>query len=104
MIVFPMTPVAESIPTTVSTEIAVIALPTHHCRRPPEPRAIHPSAPNPSPSTKLKRDRPPDTVEMQAAKYAAMASRLTEDTIVEQYARFLSRDGTVVGQDTAGSG
>lgn len=33
MIVFPMMPVAESIPITVSTEIAVIALPTHHRRR-----------------------------------------------------------------------
>jgi RecB family endonuclease NucS len=28
----------------------------------------------------LKRDRAPDTVEMQAIKYAAMASRFTEDT------------------------
>jgi alkylated DNA nucleotide flippase Atl1 len=48
----------------------------------------------------LKRDRAPDTVEMQAIKYAAMASRFTEDTLVEQHARFLSRDGTVVDQDT----
>jgi hypothetical protein len=48
MIVIPMTPVAESIPITVSTEIAVIAVPTHHCRRRPEPRTIHPSAPNPT--------------------------------------------------------
>lgn len=39
----------------------------------------------------LKRDRAPDTVEMQAIKYAAMASRFTEDTLVEQYQRFLQR-------------
>jgi hypothetical protein len=38
MIIFPMTPVGESLPITVSTEIAVIALPTHHRRRRPEPR------------------------------------------------------------------
>lgn len=30
----------------------------------------------------LKRDRAPDTVEMQAIKYAAMASRFTEDVLV----------------------
>jgi hypothetical protein len=48
----------------------------------------------------LIRDRAPDTVEMQAIKYAAMASRFTEDTLVEQHARFLSRDGEVVDQDT----
>jgi hypothetical protein len=42
MIVIPMTPVAESIPITVSTEIAVIAVPTHHRRRRPEPRAFNP--------------------------------------------------------------
>jgi hypothetical protein len=49
----------------------------------------------------LKRDRAPDTVEMQAIKYAAIASRFTEDTLVEQHARFLSRDGSVVDQETA---
>jgi alkylated DNA nucleotide flippase Atl1 len=49
----------------------------------------------------LKRDRAPDTVEMQAIKYAAMASRFTEDTLVEQHARFLSRAGAMVDQDTA---
>lgn len=49
----------------------------------------------------LKRDRAPDTVEMQAIKYAAIASRFTEDTLAEQHARFLSRDGAVVDQDTA---
>jgi alkylated DNA nucleotide flippase Atl1 len=49
----------------------------------------------------LKRDRAPDTVEMQAIKYAAMASRFTEDTLVEHHARFLSREGAVVDQETA---
>jgi hypothetical protein len=49
----------------------------------------------------LKRDRAPDTVEMQAIKYAAMASRFTKDTLVEQHARFLARNGTSVDQDTA---
>ncbi|HTI32869.1 MAG TPA: hypothetical protein VL422_04270, partial [Miltoncostaea sp.] len=39
----------------------------------------------------LKRDRAPDTVEMQAVKYAAMASRFTEDLLVEHYARFLAK-------------
>jgi hypothetical protein len=49
----------------------------------------------------LKRDRAPDTVEMQAIKYAAMASRFTEESLVEQYARFLSRAGTPVDDETA---
>ncbi len=49
----------------------------------------------------LKRGRAPDTVEMQAIKYAAMASRFTEDTLVEQHARFLARSGTSVDSDTA---
>jgi alkylated DNA nucleotide flippase Atl1 len=49
----------------------------------------------------LKRDRAPDTVEMQALKYAAMASRFTEDSLVEQYARFLSRGGTPVEEAAA---
>jgi hypothetical protein len=49
----------------------------------------------------LKRDRAPDTVEMQAIKYAAMASRFTEDTLVEQFERFLSRSGTPVDSDSA---
>jgi hypothetical protein len=49
----------------------------------------------------LKRDKAPDTVEMQAVKYAAMASRFTEDTLVSQHARFLSRGGAVVGEETA---
>jgi len=49
----------------------------------------------------LKRDKAPDTVEMQAIKYAAMASRFTEDTLVEQYAKFRSRAGEVIDEDTA---
>jgi hypothetical protein len=40
---------------------------------------------------------PPDTVEMQAVKYAAMASRFTEEVLVEQYARFLRRAGGAIG-------
>jgi hypothetical protein len=49
----------------------------------------------------LKRDGAPDTVEMQAIKYAAMASRFTEESLVERYARFLSRAGTPVDDETA---
>lgn len=50
----------------------------------------------------LKRDRAPDTVEMQAVKYAAMASRFTEEALVEYFARFLStRSGKVVTEEVA---
>ena len=49
----------------------------------------------------LKRDRAPDTVEMQAIKYAAMSSRFTEETLVEHYGRFLARSGESVDEDTA---
>lgn len=50
----------------------------------------------------LKRDRAPDTVEMQAIKYAAMTSRFTEDDVLEQYMRFLDRDGdSPVDEETA---
>ncbi len=50
----------------------------------------------------LKRDRAPDTVEMQAIKYAAMASRFTEDVLVEQYIRFLSGPGPdLIDEDLA---
>src|SRR5690242_14205028 len=38
----------------------------------------------------LKRDAAPDTVEMQAVKYAAMVSRFTVETLAEQHARYLS--------------
>lgn len=50
----------------------------------------------------LKRDKAPDTVEMQAIKYAAMASRFTESDLVRYHARFLSaRGGATVSEDDA---
>lgn len=49
----------------------------------------------------LKRDRAPDTVEMQAIKYAAMASRFTDETVTQQYVQHLSRGGEVVSEDAA---
>jgi len=39
----------------------------------------------------LKRGKAPDTVELQAIKYAAMASRFTEDTLAELHASFVSQ-------------
>ena len=39
----------------------------------------------------LKRDAAPDTVEMQAIKYAAMASRFTEEKLVAWHAAMLGR-------------
>ncbi len=39
----------------------------------------------------LKRGRAPDTVELQAIKYAAMVSRFTEDSLAELHAEFLER-------------
>jgi hypothetical protein len=39
----------------------------------------------------LKRDTAPDTVEMQAIKYAAMASRFDVDTLAEHYVDFQLR-------------
>jgi hypothetical protein len=39
----------------------------------------------------LKRGRAPDTVEMQAVKYAAMTSRFTLNKLAELHARFLER-------------
>ena len=41
----------------------------------------------------LKRDRAPDTVEMQAIKYAAMVSRFTPDVLASQHARFQTKRG-----------
>jgi alkylated DNA nucleotide flippase Atl1 len=41
----------------------------------------------------LKRDKAPDTVEMQAIKYAALVSRFTPDDLVEIHAGFLARHG-----------
>jgi hypothetical protein len=49
----------------------------------------------------LKRDRAPDTVEMQAIKYAAMASRFTPDVVASQHAEFLRRRGTTVLDEDA---
>lgn len=52
----------------------------------------------------LKRDKAPETVEMQAIKYAAMASRFTETDLVSYHARFLSsRSEQVVSEDEARS-
>lgn len=39
----------------------------------------------------LKRDKASDTVEMQALKYAALASRFTVDTLAEVHAEYLTR-------------
>jgi len=44
----------------------------------------------------LKRDVAPDTVEMQAIKYAAMTSRFTPESVASQHARFLSTHGSKV--------
>jgi len=49
----------------------------------------------------LKRDKAPDTVEMQAVKYAAMASRFTPETLASQHARFFTRRGTPMSEDEA---
>ncbi len=49
----------------------------------------------------LKRDRAPDTVEMQAIKYAAMASRFTPEVVASQYAEFSRRRDTVLGEEEA---
>lgn len=50
----------------------------------------------------LKRDRAPDTVEMQAIKYAAMSSRFTEEDLVAHYARFHTRQtGAPVTEEAA---
>jgi RecB family endonuclease NucS len=50
----------------------------------------------------LKRDKAPDTVEMQAIKYAAMASRFTLETLAEQHARYLTQRGKPTDEDAAG--
>ncbi len=49
----------------------------------------------------LKRDRAPDTVEMQAIKYAAMASRFTPEVLALQHARFLSSRGSQTSEEEA---
>ncbi len=49
----------------------------------------------------LKRDRAPDTVEMQAVKYAAMASRFTLESLSAQHARFLTQRGSPTSEEAA---
>ncbi len=49
----------------------------------------------------LKRDRAPETVEMQAIKYAAMASRFTPEILASQHARFLSSRGDQTDEEQA---
>jgi hypothetical protein len=49
----------------------------------------------------LKRDVAPDTVEMQAIKYAAMASRFTPESLASQHARFLSSRGRALTDEEA---
>lgn len=49
----------------------------------------------------LKRDRAPDTVQMQAVKYAALTSRFTEDALVEHFQRFRALVGSPVEDDEA---
>lgn len=49
----------------------------------------------------LKRDMAPDTTEMQAIKYAAMASRFTLDSLAEQHARFREQRQDACSKDEA---
>ena len=49
----------------------------------------------------LKRGPAPDTVEMQAIKYAALASRFTPETLGETHAAYLSRDNGAVSAEDA---
>lgn len=49
----------------------------------------------------LKRDVAPDTVEMQALKYAAMASRFTTETLAAQHAQYLTRRGQATDERSA---
>jgi hypothetical protein len=50
----------------------------------------------------LKRDKAPDTVDMQALKYAALVSRFTHDELARVHARYLSdRRGAPVDVETA---
>lgn len=49
----------------------------------------------------LKRDKAPDTIEMQAIKYAAMASRFNLETLASQHARFLTGRGQACTADEA---
>jgi hypothetical protein len=49
----------------------------------------------------LKRGIAPDTVEMQAVKYAAMASRFSLETLADAHASFCSARGTTMTSDQA---
>jgi hypothetical protein len=49
----------------------------------------------------LKRDQAPDTVEMQAIKYAAMSSRFTPEVVLSHYAEFRRRRGQAVSDEDA---
>ena len=49
----------------------------------------------------LKRGPAPDTVEMQAIKYAALASRFTPETLGEAHAAYLARAGEAVSPEEA---
>ena len=49
----------------------------------------------------LKRDKAPDTTELQAIKYAAMASRFTVESLAEQHARFRTLRGKKTSTDEA---
>ncbi len=54
----------------------------------------------------LKRGRAPETVEMQALKYAAMASRFTVEALVQQHLRFTTarQEGTALTVEQARDG
>ena len=50
----------------------------------------------------LKRDQAPDTVDMQALKYAALVSRFTRDDLARVHAQYLTRQrGELVAAETA---
>src|SRR3954469_18194763 len=49
----------------------------------------------------LKRDEAPETVELQALKYAAYCSRFTPETLAEEYRNWLSSTGEEVPVEEA---
>ncbi|MGW4527617.1 hypothetical protein [Amycolatopsis sp. NPDC004378] len=49
----------------------------------------------------LKRDVAPETVELQALKYAAYCSRFTPETLAEEYREWLAGRGEVLSEDEA---
>jgi hypothetical protein len=51
--------------------------------------------------TELKRGKAPDTVEMQALKYAALARRFTPDKLAAAHASFLTQRGQPTSPDEA---